>query len=107
MNYTNLIRVRLFSNKLLAAKRVAFDGNAHCFQIDLQAVKFLQKKEASKAYYKQIVIEHIFLETGYTQMDCDHIYSLIERSMNGKDLYFPQYYVESTIKSFFIGRYSA
>ena len=60
-----------------------------------------QKIEDSKAYYKQIVIEHISLETRHTQMDCDLIYSLIERSIKGTVLYFPQYYVE-IIKSLLI-----
>ena len=44
----------------------------------------------------QIVIEHLYLEPGHTQMECDHIRSLIERSIKGKDLFLPQQYVEAT-----------
>ena len=63
---------------------------------------FATKKEASKAYNKQIVIEHISSETGHTEMECDHLHLLIERSIKRKDLFSTQYYVESTIKSFYL-----
>ena len=47
----------------------------------------------------QIVIEHLYLEPGHTQMECDHIHSLIERSMKGKDFFLPQHYVDTTISA--------
>ena len=42
----------------------------------------------------KITIEQKFLERGHTQMECDSIHSVIERSMKNKAIYVPQQYIE-------------
>ncbi|KAF4524988.1 hypothetical protein B566_EDAN014348, partial [Ephemera danica] len=61
-------------------------GRVRCKSFDLQKVLNTPHVTTWVVYYKRVIleklvlIEHKFLETGHTQMECDSIHAQIEKA---------------------------
>lgn len=60
---------------------------------------FMSNALSNMAIQKQITIIQKFLEKGYTQMECDSMYSTIERHLKTKEIYNPKGYVLACLKA--------